>query len=292
MKEKIASLIKRTRLEKGFSQKELSEGICAQAVISKIEKAEVSPSVELFFKLVKKLDIDSSVILELFQLKKSTEESILTDELKSILYRREYDTLEYFLQFISKDVSPIQSPYIQYLNGVLLFGKYKKSNEALEILEGLLPTLVENANLFLRVGIAIAGIYSELEEYVASMNRYESLIHHYHESNDWELKVLFQYGYSRILYLCNNFEKALVYNAESLELLKNRNTLFMLGNTLLMRANILAKRSIISEAIDMVKKSIVIYDIEGDELLKNLAQSFFIDLLEQESQDEKEINEI
>ncbi len=254
MKEKIASLIKRTRLEKGFSQKELSEGICAQAVISKIEKAEVSPSVELFFKLVKKLDIDSSVILELFQLKKSAEESILTDELKSILYRREYDTLEYFLQFISKDVSPIQSPYIQYLNGVLLFGKYKKSNEALEILEGLLPTLVENANLFLRVGIAIAGIYSELEEYVASMNRYESLIHHYHESNDWELKVLFQYGYSRILYLCNNFEKALVYNAESLELLKSRNTLFMLGNTLLMRANILAKRSIISEAIDMVKK--------------------------------------
>ncbi|HEM2542544.1 TPA: helix-turn-helix transcriptional regulator [Streptococcus suis] len=290
MKEKIASLIKRTRLEKGFSQKELSEGICAQAVISKIEKAEVSPSVELFFKLVKKLDIDSSVILELFQLKKRAEESILTDELKSILYRREYDTLEYFLQFISKDVSPIQSPYIQYLNGVLLFGKYKKSNEALEILEGLLPTLVENANLFLRVGIAIAGIYSELEEYVASMNRYESLIHHYHESNDWELKVLFQYGYSRILYLCNNFEKALVYNAESLELLKSRNTLFMLGNTLLMRANILAKRSIISEAIDMVKKSIVVYDLEGDELLKNLAQSFFIDLLEQESRDEKEIN--
>ncbi|HEL2050515.1 TPA: helix-turn-helix transcriptional regulator [Streptococcus suis] len=292
MKEKIASLIKRTRLEKGFSQKELSEGICAQAVISKIEKAEVSPSVELFFKLVKKLDIDSSVILELFQLKKSTEESILTDELKSILYRREYDTLEYFLQFISKDVSPIQSPYIQYLNGVLLFGKYKKSNEALEILEGLLPTLVENANLFLRVGIAIAGIYSELEEYAASLNQFESLIHHYHGSNDWELKVLFQYGYSRILYLCNNFEKALVYNAESLELLKNRNTLFMLGNTLLMRANILAKRSIISEAIDMVKKSIVVYDLEGDELLKNLAQSFFIDLLEQESQDEKEINEI
>ncbi|WP_161941533.1 helix-turn-helix domain-containing protein [Streptococcus suis] len=290
MKEKIASLIKRTRLEKGFSQKELSEGICAQAVISKIEKAEVSPSVELFFKLVKKLDIDSSVILELFQLKKSTEESILTDELKSILYRREYDTLEYFLQFISKDVSPIQSPYIQYLNGVLLFGKYKKSSEALEILEGLLPTLVENVNLFLRVGIAIAGIYSELEEYAASLNQYESLIHHYHESNDWELKVLFQYGYSRILYLCNNFEKALVYNAESLELLKSRNTLFMLGNTLLMRANILAKRSIISEAIDMVKKSIVVYDLEGDELLKNLAQSFFIDLLEQESKDEKEIN--
>nr|WP_302669676.1 hypothetical protein [Streptococcus suis] len=180
-------------------------------------------------------------------------------------------------------------PYIQYLNGVLLFGKYKKSNEALEILEGLLPTLVENANLFLRVGIAIAGIYSELEEYVASMNRYESLIHHYHESNDWELKVLFQYGYSRILYLCNNFEKALVYNAESLEILKSRNTLFMLGNTLLMRANILAKRSIISEALDMVKKSIVVYDLEGDELLKNLAQSFYIDLLEQESQDEKEI---
>ena len=57
-----------------------------------------------------------------------------------------------------------------------------------------------------------------------------------------------------------------------------------------MRANILAKRSIISEALDMVKKSIVVYDLEGNELLKKLAQSLLMDLLEQESQDEKEIN--
>ncbi|WP_156008975.1 hypothetical protein [Streptococcus ruminantium] len=85
-------------------------------------------------------------------------------------------------------------------------------------------------------------------------------------------------------------ENLFVPSSESLELLRSRNTLFMLGNTLLMRANILAKRSITSEAIDMVKKAIVVYDLEGDELLKNLAQSFFIDLMEKEPKDEEEIN--
>lgn len=34
----IATLIKTKRKEKGLTQKELAEGICAQAVISKIEK--------------------------------------------------------------------------------------------------------------------------------------------------------------------------------------------------------------------------------------------------------------
>ncbi|MFP9042085.1 helix-turn-helix domain-containing protein, partial [Enterococcus faecalis] len=64
----IATLIKTKRKEKGLIQKELAEGICAQAVNSKIEKNETTPSVDLFFKLVKRLDIDMSVVSEIFEL--------------------------------------------------------------------------------------------------------------------------------------------------------------------------------------------------------------------------------
>lgn len=44
----IATLIKVKRKEKGLTQKELADGICVQAVISKIEKGETTPSVDLF----------------------------------------------------------------------------------------------------------------------------------------------------------------------------------------------------------------------------------------------------
>ena len=52
MKEQLANLIKTCRKNLGMSQKELCAGICTQTVISKIENAEVSPTIDIFFKII------------------------------------------------------------------------------------------------------------------------------------------------------------------------------------------------------------------------------------------------
>lgn len=49
MKTRLANLIKTKRKELKLSQKTLAEGICTQTVISRIEKGEITPSVDIFF---------------------------------------------------------------------------------------------------------------------------------------------------------------------------------------------------------------------------------------------------
>ena len=36
-----------------MSQKKLAEGICTQTIISRLEKGEVTPSIDIFFKIIK-----------------------------------------------------------------------------------------------------------------------------------------------------------------------------------------------------------------------------------------------
>lgn len=53
MKYNISNLIKTYRKKKGITQSELARGICTQAIISKIENSETTPSMEIFFCFVK-----------------------------------------------------------------------------------------------------------------------------------------------------------------------------------------------------------------------------------------------
>ena len=63
-----SEIIKEYRLKRNLSQKSLSNGICAQSIISKIEKNELTPSVELFFKIINKLEIPLIYFLNNFVL--------------------------------------------------------------------------------------------------------------------------------------------------------------------------------------------------------------------------------
>ena len=51
-----------------MSQKKLAEGICTQTIISRLEKGEVTPSIDIFFKIIKKLNIPTSEIEALFDI--------------------------------------------------------------------------------------------------------------------------------------------------------------------------------------------------------------------------------
>ena len=57
MKTRLANLIKTKRKELKLSQKALAEGICTQTIISRIEKGEITPSVDIFFKIINMISL-------------------------------------------------------------------------------------------------------------------------------------------------------------------------------------------------------------------------------------------
>ena len=59
----IGNQIRQKRIEKHMTQKELSQGICSQAEISKIENGRNMPTIQLLEKIAKRLKISKSAAL-------------------------------------------------------------------------------------------------------------------------------------------------------------------------------------------------------------------------------------
>ena len=91
MKKEIADLIKRYRKRRGMSQKELAQGICAQGIISRIERGEMVPSTDIFFGLIKKLEIDMKQVEEIFAIHSTNH------EIQELFYKRDHQTLLYIV---------------------------------------------------------------------------------------------------------------------------------------------------------------------------------------------------
>ena len=97
MKKVIAHLIKTKRQAQGMTQRALAQGICTQAVISKIEKGTVMPSVELFAKLSSRLALSQEEINQLFHVRNLAQQTIFNQEMRRILEQRDYKALEVVL---------------------------------------------------------------------------------------------------------------------------------------------------------------------------------------------------
>lgn len=62
MATKFGEEIKKKRLEKGLTQKELSENICTQATVSNLENGASVPTISILLKLADRLNIEFSDI--------------------------------------------------------------------------------------------------------------------------------------------------------------------------------------------------------------------------------------
>ena len=74
----IGNEIKRIRKQKKMTQKELCDGICSQAEISKIENGRNSPTIDLLQQIAKRLRVPLSLLFR-DQLKSDTFRELITD---------------------------------------------------------------------------------------------------------------------------------------------------------------------------------------------------------------------
>lgn len=88
----IGTKIKYYRKSKGLTQKDLSEGICSQGMLSQIEKNRHTPNLNLISKICERLEISIEELINY-----STTELLLKKELKekfeTLFYERKYDEL-------------------------------------------------------------------------------------------------------------------------------------------------------------------------------------------------------
>ena len=278
----IATIIKEKRKEKGLTQKELAQGICAQAVISKIEKGEANPSIDIFFQLAKKLDIDMSVVSEIFELKNSKKKNkVFSDKVKNLLYMRDYDHLKNEIDNIEKKNMTIEETL--YYEWLFVITEYMlKKIDFLETINKLKSLLLVTKNdyfkLYLKIVSAIGSIYSENNENKLALSYFELIVDDYKKSEDFQDRITFLYSISRAYYIDENLDDSLLYISKGIDEILDIKSIYMLGDSSLMKAHILYDMKLYEDSRKYCNYSITIFDIEKKDLLKNMAQKLLIEI--------------
>ncbi|SDX01132.1 helix-turn-helix domain-containing protein [Streptococcus equinus] len=280
----IATLIKTKRKEKGITQKELADGICVQAVISKIEKGETTPSVDIFFKIVKKLEIDMSIVSKIFKLNNTIHQNLVySDKVKQLLYMRDYENLAYVLKTLNKlDMTPEEILYYEWLISVTNYMTRQSTFlETIQELKGILSESKDNYfQLYLKVVSAIASIYSDNHDDDLALQYFESIIDDYQASEDFQDQVTFLYSISRAYFIKEDLNKSLMYISKAIDEILEEKSIYLLGDSLLMKAYILNEAKLYDESKKYCRNAITIFELENKELLKNMAQKLLIDIEE------------
>ncbi|VWX38534.1 helix-turn-helix domain-containing protein [Exiguobacterium oxidotolerans] len=206
----IGLALRRLRKKHNLTQKDLANGICSQAEISKIESGTHSPTVELLFLISKKLQVPFSAFFDHANYRESFYQ--LDDELlkkfRNNEFKEIYEITNLKLQnvYIEEEIALL----LQFYNSIsahrLQKTDYRTCIVVLRQLSEKYSSTFYSPSMIIRIKSAIANLYSENKSYKHSRKVYEELIKLDFESNELLLDRI------RILY---NFSKTLLQLKES-----------------------------------------------------------------------------
>ncbi|WP_294741071.1 helix-turn-helix domain-containing protein [uncultured Exiguobacterium sp.] len=231
----IGTKVKQLRIEKKMTQKELCEGICSQAEISKIENGLNSPTVELLQKIAVRLNSPIAILFENLYVNEEVE--LFDHKISNLLREENYDQI---IQFISKynhedniDLI-ILSAYFQIIVDM------KQDRFDFRTAASLLSNLLfkydvwnESISLFIRIKTAIANLYAEHELYHLTTSAFieiETLLEKLESSLYVTSLIKIYFNHAQILLYQDMFEEAHIFIQKGINLCLDSQQTFLLGH--------------------------------------------------------------
>ena len=273
MKEVIAHLIKTKRQAQGMTQRALAQGICTQAVISKIEKGTVMPSVELFAKLCSRLALSQEEINQLFHVRNLAQQTIFNQEMRRILEQRDYKALEVVLNRL--DPTQLAGDDVYYYQWLQAVNDYSLSQDVESYRSRLMKLLDQVAGLpalYCQVLASMGLLNMDLEAYQAARSYYETILVRLDSLEDCRFKMRVYYRLAEICLAMNDQEAAYHYYSEALEVAKAAEPFYLLGLTYLGLTKLLENQAMIEEARTACQKALQVFELEGAESGANQAR--------------------
>ncbi|KOP29460.1 hypothetical protein ADM98_11320 [Exiguobacterium sp. BMC-KP] len=192
--------IKRIRREKNMTQAELSEGICSQAEISKVENGKNSPTIDWLQQVAKRLKVPLSMLFEdhlrsdmytsydqqllrLLQGHQFEEACIIIDDIKNKI---DYDEIK-FLAMYYEIIIHEKRNFRTYLETISEF-KQLLMNTSLQF---------KSPTLYLRIKMAIAISFIEHEKFDSAEKNFQELLQFNFDTIELKkvrIKILYNYA--------------------------------------------------------------------------------------------------
>lgn len=265
---KIGEKIKNRRREIKMTQSDLAEGICTQAMISRIEKRKVRPSRELMEKLAERLEVS----LHYFYGEDSIESRYskttqLSKLVRQHLERREYDSVSYLIdsneELIQQAIGEDRL-FFEWVKGLLFDYRDGDNDKALNYLIRLEKEM-KNGELRVEIIDSIGNQYLKKEEYDLAEQYYHKGFDMFSEWMNHEKKAKLMLNYSICLARQDKYGECLSIVFQGLDLVVEQKTLFLLGDFLYYKGYCLEKLEQKEDALIAYKQAWTIFDIQQNE---------------------------
>ncbi|UKS55674.1 helix-turn-helix domain-containing protein [Exiguobacterium acetylicum] len=214
MSPQIGLALRRLRKKHNLTQKDLANGICSQAEISKIESGTHSPTVELLYALSRRLQVPMTLFLDHTNFRESLK--LLDEKLLHRFRSGDFQALHFETQKIINS-SPLDEELNLLVRYFYLLSSYRLEKldyrtciiELQQISEKY-SSLYYSPSMILRIKSAIAILHFENKSYKHSRIVYEELMNLDYDSDELILeKIRIHYNYSKILLKLNEVQKSL-----------------------------------------------------------------------------------
>ncbi|OAT80924.1 hypothetical protein A6P54_13055 [Bacillus sp. MKU004] len=219
---RIGKKIKELRKVVGLTQGDLAEGICTQALVSRIEKGDIYPSATALYQISVKLGVDVNYffeigttprldyVLEVEKQLKRLRVNFNFDEIRDLVKVEEKNPLFY------KDNEKLQLLY--WYKGIYAFEVDKDQEAAFAILNEAYNLTAKQKKAMtereMEILLSIGTFHSSLYEHEAAMDYYtqiESALKATEQLHDKTIKPRLFYNISRVLTRIGNYDESTTY---------------------------------------------------------------------------------
>lgn len=273
---KLGEIIKLRRKELGLTQQELAKDICAQALISRVEKGDIVPKKAILDKLEVRLELEENSLIKADQdNSKKNELDEVKNTVRKYLTARDYKTIELVLDHhkllinSSKDVN--DKVFFSMTEASLFYQLYNQADKALEILNGIYLDDVEN-QLAVEIHNTRGIIYYKRDDFDRALDAYKKGIDRLDDSVNYEIKAKITLNYALTLEQKNFNKEALSYISEGIDLLVKNNSLYSLGDYHHTKGHIFYKLGNLTESKECFELSASLFKLQNNQKLLSFSQ--------------------
>ena len=231
----IGENLRRFRVQKGYSQKELCADLCSQAEISKIENGLNSPTVDLLQQLATRLQVPISLLFQehtdeeqFFQLDHSLSDLLREEKYEEALKRINQievnETIEVdILKNYIKTIIDLKQKRIDFRTAASLLSHLLIKKEVWS----------HSIQLFIRIKMAIANMYSEEDQFHLTESVYQELeteIELLQSLTHLNALLKIYFNHCQILEYQGKSEESIVIAKKGYELCLKHNHTFLFGH--------------------------------------------------------------
>lgn len=259
------------RKEKGLSQKEVAEGICFQAQISRLEKGGYMPGAEILYLLAKRLEKPVEYFFEDIRIAKKSKK-VTKKLINEFLYKRDYKGLEDFIDYYFNDDEQYEEEAVlkEWAEAIVLDKVDNKHNEAIKKLEQLLKTINSDHPHYLDIVNSLytkynaANYHDKAKELIEPIKE-DILNIDYDDMDKARTQLKLSYNYLKQLEMNHQQEYVLPIVNNIIEQQTKLGYFMMLAEFYVLHANIMEHYGNKDKELEDYKKAMQIFDLLSNE---------------------------